>query len=86
MPLNYLCHWRVNNLMSKVVLKENYPIQLITTCGHLIHDSCISRDLHNNHKTMDDYECPLCKTFCNLIVLTGPPTEASAKDFKSRTE
>ena len=46
--LSYLCHYRVSNLMSGNLFDENFPIILMTTCGHLIHDDCFQQNQRVN--------------------------------------
>jgi hypothetical protein len=35
--LNYPCHFRYSNLMSKFIEEPMFPIITITTCSHFIH-------------------------------------------------
>jgi hypothetical protein len=30
--------------MSKVIGEQNYPIMLITTCGHPVHEQCLKKE------------------------------------------
>ena len=66
-PLHYLCHWRVNNLMSAAA-KRSYPIELVTTCGHLIHEHCLNATLRAQRLNAEKYNCFVCSSNCNIII------------------
>ena len=63
------------------MLKQDRGFLLFSTCGHLIHERCVTNSLHNNSQFASNYSCFFCKTVSNLRLPLQPlvPNAIQAK-------
>jgi CRISPR/Cas system endoribonuclease Cas6 (RAMP superfamily) len=67
-PLYYLCFLKYSTLLTKAMFQEDRGIMLFSTCGHLIHESCLNESLQQNKKYNASYSCFLCSKISNFRI------------------
>lgn len=54
--------------MSANLFDKNYPILLITTCGHPIHIQCLQSGVRVPSTDIFEGECLLCKNLADFFI------------------
>ena len=65
-PLNYLSKIKFSTIFGYVLTKETEPYLMISTCGHRIHESCLSENIQESNLYASNYQCFLCKKSSNI--------------------
>ena len=54
--------------MSKTLFNTEKRYLLFTTCGHLVHESCLIENIENDDQYGTKYNCFLCKAISNMRI------------------